>query len=303
MPAIAQQLIASDYLGDRSASGDRYDQVMVAAVRHMQADYGVKPDGTIGTETLQILNLSDADRARAIAVAMERLRWLTRTPEATRIDVNLASARLTYWRDGQVADTRKVVIGDPDTETPQLESPIFRLVANPTWTVPESTQRKEIAGKGAAYLQRNHMIWKNGRIVQQSGPKNSLGLVKFDMKNEHQIYLHDRPAKQLFAEVQRQRSHGCIRVEDALGFAMLLAKDEGVVDQWNAARQHGSEQFVPLPRQIPVRLMYQTVLFDKSGSPVVRTEAYGWNDRVAKALGFNTAESARFRASSNDVGP
>jgi L,D-transpeptidase YcbB len=301
-PAIARQLVASDYL-DRAAQGERYDPAMVRAVQRMQADYGIKPDGVIGSEALEILNLSDAGRARAIAVAMERMRWLDRNPPATRIDVNLASARLTYWRDGKVADNRKVVVGKPETETPQLGSPIHRLVANPTWTVPRSIQSKEIAGKGAGYLHRNNMAWKDGWIVQQPGPQNSLGLVKFDMKNEHQIYLHGTPAKQLFGEVQRQRSHGCVRVEDALGFAETLARDEGILDEWQKARATGKESFVPLPREIPVRLFYQTVLFDETGEPVIRADPYGWNDRVSAALGFPASEGYRLRPSTTDGGP
>ncbi|HZG32830.1 MAG TPA: L,D-transpeptidase family protein [Sphingopyxis sp.] len=303
IPAIARQLVASDYLGGGSAQGDTYGPAMVKAVQRMQADYGIKPDGVIGTEALAILNLSDADRARAIAVAMERMRWLDRNPPATRIDVNLASARLAYWRDGKLADTRKVVVGKPETETPQLGSPIYRLVANPTWTVPRSIQSKEIAGKGGAYLRRNNMAWKDGWIVQQPGPKNSLGLVKFDMRNEHQIYLHDTPAQQLFSEVQRQRSHGCVRVEDALGFAAMLAKNEGIEAEWEKARATGKESFVPLPREIPVRLTYQTILFDEAGEPVVRADPYGWNDRVSAALGFPASEGHRLRPSGADIGP
>ena len=303
IPAIARQLVASGYLDRAAAEGGRYDPAMVKAVRHMQADYGIKPDGVIGSEALEILNLSDAERARAIAVAMERMRWLDRNPPAPRIDVNLASARLAYWRDGKLADGRKVVVGKPETETPQLGSPIYRLVANPTWTVPRSIQNKEIAGKGAAYLRRNNMVWKDGWIVQQPGPKNSLGLVKFDMQNEHQIYLHDTPAKQLFSEVQRQRSHGCVRVEDAPGFAAMLARDEGLSDEWEKARGGGKESFVPLPRPIPVRLFYQTVLFDEAGEPVIRADPYGWNDRVAAALGFPASEGYRLHPPASDVGP
>ena len=303
IPAIARQLAAFDYLDASAAQGERYTPAMVAAVRRMQADYGVRPDGTIGDETVAILNLSDADRARAIAVDMERMRWLERTPPATRIDVNLAAARLTYWRDGKIADTRKVVIGKPDTETPQIGSPIFRLVANPTWTVPRSIERKEIAGKGAAYLRRNDMMWKDGRIVQRSGPRNALGLVKFDMRNPYAIYLHDTPAKQLFAVVQRERSHGCVRVEDALGFAGMIAREEGVLDRWNEARASGKEAFVGLPREIPVRLLYQTVLLDKDGDPIVRGDPYEWNDRIAAALGFGGANGHHLRAGSGDLGP
>jgi murein L,D-transpeptidase YcbB/YkuD len=303
IPAIARQLVALDYLSPSDAQGTSYSPAMVRAIKRMQTDYGIDPDGMIGSDALEILNLSDADRMRAIAVAMERLRWLDRQPPATRIDVNLAAARLTYWRDGKIADRRKVVVGEPDKETPQIGSPIYRLVANPTWTVPRSIQNKEIAGKGAAYLRRNNMVWKNGWIVQQPGPKNSLGLVKFDMKNGNEIYLHDTPAKQLFDEVQRQRSHGCVRVEDALGFAAMLAKDEGILDKWNEARATGKESFVGLPRAIPVRMLYQTVLIDDAGQPVVRADPYGWNDRVATALGFAKTESRRLHAGGEDLGP
>lgn len=303
VPQIARQLAASDYLDGKDAQGDRYSPAMMKAVQRMQADYGIKPDGVIGKDALEILNLSDADKARAIAVAMERMRWLQRDPPKTRIDVNVAAGRLIYWRDGKMVDTRKVVIGKPENQTPQLGSPIYRLVANPTWTVPRSIQSKEIAGKGSAYLRRNNMAWKDGWVVQQPGPRNSLGLVKFDMKNEHQIYLHDTPAKQLFQEVQRQRSHGCVRVEDAMGFAEMLAKDEGVLDEWHRARATGKETFVPLPREIPVRLLYDTVLFGEDGEPVIRSDPYGRNESVATALGFAAGNSHPLHANGGDVGP
>ncbi|MCE7797253.1 L,D-transpeptidase family protein [Sphingobium sufflavum] len=303
IPAIARQLVASDYLDARQAQGDRYSDAMVEAVKHMQVDYGIDPDGEIGPEAFAILNLSDSDRARAIAVAMERLRWLDRTPPGTRIDVNVAAARLDYWRDGKIVDSRKVIVGEPETEPPQLGSPIFRLVANPTWTVPVSIEKKEIAGKDDGYLTLNNMTRKNGRIVQLPGPKNSLGLVKFDMTNEHQIYLHDTPAKTVFAEVQRQRSHGCVRVDDALGFAEMLASDAGILDQWHKARATGKETFVHLPREIPVRLLYRTVIFDGDGQPIVRADPYGWNDRVSVALGFPAGRGSRIKAAGGDIGP
>lgn len=303
VPLIAAQLATIGYLPREAAQGNVYTPAMVAAVQRMQEDYGLKPDGVIGADALHVINQSDADRARALAVNMERLRWQDRNPPPTRIDVNLAAARLIYWRDGKVADVRNVVVGAPNTETPQLGSPIFRLVANPTWTVPKSIERKELASKGADYFAAHNMVRRNGWIVQQPGPKNSLGLVKFDMKNEHAIYLHDTPAKTLFREVERQRSHGCIRVEDALGFAEMIARDEGVADKWRAARGTGKETFVALPRQIPVRLLYQNVFFDPAGAPVVRSDPYGWNDRVAEALGFMAQTGRRLQTDGTDVGP
>ncbi|MCJ2182557.1 L,D-transpeptidase family protein [Novosphingobium sp. 1949] len=303
IPAIARQLIASDYLSAPPPQGDRYSDAMVAAVKRMQADYGIKPDGVIGADALGILNLSDQDRARALAVAMERLRWLERDPPKTRIDVNTAIARLAYWRDGKLVDSRKAVVGEPGKETPQLGSPIFRLVANPTWTVPRSIQESEFAGKGAGYLKAHDMAMKDGWIVQQSGPDNSLGLVKFDMQNEHAIYLHDTPAKALFGEVQRQRSHGCVRVDDATGFAARIASDEGVREDWDKARQSGKESFVSLPHAIPVRLLYQTVYLDDHGEPVIHADPYDWDERVARKLGFGTRTGHVLKGGSGDIGP
>jgi murein L,D-transpeptidase YcbB/YkuD len=302
IPAIAVQLARYDYLGVAPA-GNRYTRPMVAAVRKMQADYGIRPDGVIGADALTILNLSDEERARAIAVDMERLRWLRHDPPATRIDVNLAAARLAYWRDGKLVDVRKVVVGRPDKPTPQLGSPIFQLVANPTWTVPRSIEQDEIAAKGDDYLRANNMRWQDGWIVQGSGPKNSLGLVKFNMKDKQGIYLHDTPAKALFNLPQRQRSHGCVRVSDALGFAKLIAADQGISEIWHKALDSGEESFVPLRSNIPVRLLYQTVLFDQSGDPVVRSDPYQWNDRVAATLGFAATTIYRLRSDQSDIGP
>lgn len=300
---VAARLVAFDYLEEGDAQGVVYSPAMVSAVRRLQADYGLKPDGVLGAQTLGVLSLTSEQRAREIAVNMERLRWLERDPPVTRIDVNIAAAQLAYWREGVLIDSRRVIVGEPDKATPQLGSPIRRLVANPTWTVPRSIQKREIAGKGEGYLRRHNMSWKDGWIVQGAGPSNSLGVVKFDMANEHAIYLHDTPAKQLFNEVQRHRSHGCVRVEDAEGFAELVAEQQGVASEWRRARAHGEDKGVALPEPIPVRLLYQTVLFNEGGKPVVRADPYNWNARVAKALGFNGESALRAKSGPVDTGP
>lgn len=306
MPEITQQLAASGYLTESAqagGAGERYTPQLVAAVKALQRDYGAKDDGVIGGGTLDVLNMGPAARARAIAVALERLRWLERNPPATRIDVNTAAAQLIYWRDGKQADQRKVVVGQPGKETPQIQAPFYRLVANPTWTIPRSIQNGELAGKSDDYLQAHNMTWRDGWIVQESGPDNSLGLVKFDMRDPYEIYLHDTNAPALFGSSQRQRSHGCVRVFDALGFAAMIARQEGVADKWNEARESGEQTFVPLPQPIPVRLLYQTVFVASGGAVQVHTDPYGWDDAIAAKLGFNEPTRARFRANGEDIGP
>ncbi|CCW16769.1 hypothetical protein EBBID32_11070 [Sphingobium indicum BiD32] len=272
-------------------------------MKAFQHDYDIRDDGVIGVDTLSILNVRPGDHARSIAVAMERLRWLTREPPATRIDVNTAAAELSYFRDGELVDQRNVVVGKPGKETPQISTSMFRLVANPTWTVPKSIQRGELAGKSAAYFRRNNMSWRNGWIVQGPGPRNSLGLVKFDLQNSLAIYLHDTPAKTLFDKHQRQLSHGCVRVSDALGFAQMLAEQQGIADQWSRARASGKIAYVRFPEAIPVRLLYRTVYVSQANQVTYRTDPYGWNVAVAEALGFGKDAGKQFRSDVDDIGP
>ena len=312
IPSITMALVENRYLTmpapteavpSPGADATIYSASIETAVKAFQHDYGIREDGVVGPDTLAILNVRPGDRARSIAVAMERLRWLTRNPPATRIDVNTAAAELSYFRDGKLVDQRNVIVGKAGRETPQISTSMYRLVANPTWTVPKSIQRAEMSGKSAAYFRRNNMSWRNGWIVQGSGPHNALGLVKFDLRNDLAIYLHDTPAKSLFDKSQRQLSHGCVRVSDALGFAQMLAEQEGIVSQWSKARATGRMKFVTLPQAIPVRLLYRTVYLGQANQVMYRTDPYGWNAAVAATLGFAKDASKQLRSGVNDIGP
>jgi murein L,D-transpeptidase YcbB/YkuD len=309
VPRLVEALQSNGYLpdnaGKQGAGGEQstlYTGEIANAVKTMQQDYGIKADGIVGSDTLQVLNTGPARRARQLAVNLERLRWLDRSPPGTRIDVNTAAAFLDYFRDGQHKDRRKVVVGQPGWETPQLRAPMYRLVANPNWVVPASIAKEEMADKGAAYFKANNMVRRDGKIVQLPGPDSALGLVKFDMKDPYAIYLHDTPAKSLFELSQRQRSHGCVRVDNAMQFARMLAQEQGVLPEFEKAMATGEETNVDLPQDIPVRLMYHTAFWD--GSRVhFRADAYGWDEDVAEALGLDKSGRRTLQTKSGDVGP
>lgn len=307
IPAVVSVLRSGGYLPQQvqgTADPVAYTPALVAAVKQFQADMGTKPDGILGKETIGALSAGPALRARQLAVAMERLRWLKRDPPKTRIDVNTAGSFLDYWRDGQHVDHRKVINGEADKPTPQLQAPIFQLVANPAWRVPDGIAAKELATKSPGWLADNDYVQKDGKWIQESGPKSSLGLVKFDMKDDQAIYLHDTPAKAAFGLPNRHRSHGCVRVENAVQFVTALAQQEGILDKFQQAMEKGDEAFIKLPTEIPVRLLYQTAFWD--GSRVqFRPDVYDWDENIAKALELAPGPPQKIEQpeSSDDIGP
>ena len=281
-----------------------FTQQISKALAQWQADSGLKSDGIVGPNTVEQLNAGPKDRARKLAIAMERLRWLEREAPATRIDVNTAATFLEYFRDGQKVDQRKVVVGEPGWETPQLGSPIFALVANPDWVVPDSIVEDEISKKSSAWLAQNNFTKKNGRWVQEPGPESALGLVKFAMQNDESIYLHDTPAKALFNQENRHKSHGCVRVENAVQFANMIAQQTGISDKFSQAMDKDEETQVELPSKIPVRLMYHTAYLGTDGRVKFAQDVYGWDNDVATALGYETRQAQRVQhRSGQDVGP
>ena len=192
--------------------------------------------------------------------------------------VDAASARLYMIEDGHVQDSMKVIVGKPDTPTPELKSVLNYETLNPYWHVTPDLARTIIAPRvlkeGNVYLTRqgyevvsgwgpdpqvlspDSVDWKavaagtaQVYVRQRPGPANSLGRFKFDLPNGDGIYLHDTPRKELFAQEERDLSHGCVRLEDAARLARwLLGKDPPVAS--------APEQNVLLPKPVPITISY-----------------------------------------------
>jgi len=193
--------------------------------------------------------------------------------------VDAASARLYMIDDGRVVDSMRVIVGKPDTATPELRSTLWYATLNPYWNVSDEMARTLIApnvlrlgyaylqrqgyevvtelGKGAEVLPPESVDWQavaDGRekvlVRQRPGPANSMGQVKFGFENSDGIYLHDTPKKELFAQDDRSLSHGCIRLEDAPRLARwLLGRDPHPEDKV-------PEQYVPVPGGVPIVVTY-----------------------------------------------
>jgi L,D-transpeptidase YcbB len=124
------------------------------------------------------------------------------------------------------------------------------------------------------------------KIRQRPGPKNALGSVKFVLPNDNDVYLHDTPARQLFARSRRDFSHGCIRLENALELAVWVLRDrsEWTRERIQAAIEGGETTEVSLPQPIPVRIEYQTAAVGEDGSVSFFDDIYGLDEALAEQL-------------------
>jgi murein L,D-transpeptidase YcbB/YkuD len=312
IPALIDRLTAE---GDLSAAdgarlkaqGLTYNDELQRAVQGFQNRHGLGADGRIGTGTQRSLGASAEDRARQIALNLERRRWLKRDVAPERIEVNTAAAIMVYWKDGKPVHSNRVVVGSAENQTPSLEKPFASVVANPPWYVPAGIARREILPKGPGYLAANDMYVKDGTVIQRAGPRSALGYVKFELRDSYAIFLHDTPSKAAFNLSTRQRSHGCVRVQNAVEFArLLLAPDPTKLAQFDTAQDTRETTRVTTGREISVRLLYWTAFVDGQGRVAFREDVYGRDDKLAEALGIGVNLPKPVddgRTDANDVGP
>jgi L,D-transpeptidase YcbB len=185
----------------------------------------------------------------------------------------------------------KVVVGDEfeGKTTPVFSDSMETVAFRPYWNITPNIQRKEIAPKvarDAGYLARNDMeYYKDGgvtRIRQTPGVGNSLGLVKFLFPNTHNIYLHDTPAKALFAQADRAASHGCIRLERPAELAQWVL--DWPAEKVEAAMQSGRDnQGVRLSQKIPVYIVYFTA-YVRDGELYFGKDIYGRDEKLEEAV-------------------
>ena len=115
--------------------------------------------------------------------------------------------------------------------------------------------------------------------------------------NEHLVFLHDTPARELFERPVRAFSSGCIRVERAQALAVLLLDD---AERWSTQRlaetiADGRTQTLPLRRRVPLLLLYHTARAGDDGLPAFRPDLYGRDAPIVRALAapFRFAPVAR----------
>jgi len=291
-----------------------YDRALVNAVRAFQNDAGLSPDGVVGGVMLRELNVPIGQRIDQVLLNMERWRWLPKKFEPDHLLVNIPEYRLRVVENGQEALSMRVIVGKTLTATPIFSDKMQYVVLAPYWNVPFSIIDKELKSKLATnpqYLDRLDMEvvkgygrkatvidpatidWANVTqanfkytVRRRPGPKNDLGNVKFIFPNSNDIYLHDTPHDELFSQVSRNFSHGCVRVEEPIKLAAYLLRDKPDWDEQTILDTVAThrEKYITLTKKLPVYLVYLTAWADANGHVCFRDDIYGHDKALAREL-------------------
>jgi L,D-transpeptidase YcbB len=305
--SLRARLAAEQYLTREQAAGATYDTVVAAALHRFQHNHGLAERDGIDRMTLAELNMPAGVRLAQLESTLARLQQLKLAgidlAKEPYVLLNIPASEVQFVEDGRVVSSRRAIVGKPKTPSPELVGFIPSITLNPTWTVPSSIVRKEIAPmlrRNPGYLDRHGMRverhgvatdrayvnWRDQAniVVQRPGAQNSLGFLRINMRNYSRaaVYLHDTPMRKLFDTANRYYSHGCARVQDVVGFAESLLRETDAaltkealtaeIKQHDGGWQPG--RTINLKRPIRVIWAYMTAWVGEDGNVAFRKDVY-----------------------------
>jgi len=300
-----------------------FDAALEKAVRSFQRAHNLKEDGVPGGETLRLMNIPVGERIRQIRLNMERWRWMPRNSNRF-ILVNIPAFSMKVVEKGKVVLKMKTIVGKQENPTPSFGDRMTHIEINPTWNVPTSIVRKEIVPKvkrnpnylssqririyrdwrpGAKEISPASIDWKTidprnfpYHLIQDPGPQNPLGRIKFLFPNSHDVYMHDTPSRHLFNREGRTFSHGCIRLEKPIDLAEYLLRNDTGWKKGQIMKKINSRQrlVIALRNPIPVHLVYFTVWSDEAGLVYFRDDLYEYDRFLGKAMNHLQGKTGGF---------
>ncbi len=314
VPALRARLGVAAPVPEAHPDWDRYDDTLAEAVRAYQRDEGLNDEAIVGKLTRNALNEGRGrDVESDLLVNMERWRWMPRDFGDDHVIVNTPEYMVRVVSNGVTTHEARVVVGTIKTQTPVFSDAMEYLVVNPSWGVPLSIVKRDMLPRlqnDPYYLARRgidvHVVHKGrSRMIDSSmvdwtrtdlrglhfrqppGVNNALGRIKFMFPNEHAVYLHDTPTRNLFGRTARAYSNGCVRVEDPFALAEAILSISGGMDIDRVKRMvGGGEKRINLTTPLPVHLVYFTTWVDEAGEVQHRPDVYGHDGRMRAALGL-----------------
>ncbi len=234
------------------------DGSLQSAIMKFQSENGLDINPTIAANSdfWKTIAVPISKRIRQTELNLEKLRWLPKTLESEYIFVNLAFTEFNLYKVDPATGVEKpelsmkTVNGRLRWHSPFMRHQLTYLTLNPTWTAPDTIfaeyelpeikkDIKFIEIKNMVFLQKPQesekvdpatidwtaspsSIVKQYRLRQEPGPGNALGLFRFGLNNDVDVYMHDTDSRGLFQQGNRFQSSGCIRLEKPNELAQYL---------------------------------------------------------------------------------
>jgi len=294
---------------------DLFDAALERAVLEFQRRHGLDADGIVGPATLAALNVRVEDRLRQIKLNMERWRWLPHDFGKRYILVNIPNFQLDMIEQNEIILKMRVIVGKKCRQTPVFNGRMTYMELNPYWHIPPQIAKEDILPeiqRDAQYLDKQKIrVFENWqaeafelnpafiewsqiapadlsfKFVQDPGPLNALGRLKFMFPNSFSVYIHDTPARGFFKYEKRSFSSGCIRIEKPIELAEYLLKDnpEWTQNELVDTIDSTETRIVRLLEPISVQIVYITAWVDEDGETVhFRDDVYDRDKLLYQAL-------------------
>jgi L,D-transpeptidase YcbB len=306
--ALRERLLMVGDLEGSAGVGDIYDSYVEAAVRRFQARHGLSVDGVVREQTLRALNYPADARLSQLKTNVTRLRAALGSIGNRFVMCNLPAAQIEAIENGVAVSRHTAVVGKPDRPSPEINSKIVEVNFNPYWTVPVSIVRRDLIPKMQAepeYLTQNHIRifdqhqhellprqinWYseeavNYKFKQDPGDFNSLGSIRINFPNPHQVYMHDTPLKNLFGEDMRFHSSGCVRVQNVRELVNWVLEE---TPGWSREEieqvvKSGEQKSARVAKPVPLYWVYVTAWATPDGIVQFRDDIYN-RDNLGSAV-------------------
>ncbi len=285
-----------------------FDADLTAAVRRFQRRHGLRQTGRIERSTYPALNTTADERLAQLRLNQGRIRELMAERFGDRyILVNIPAFQLEAVEHFEVQQRHRVIVGRTARQSPSIKATVRAINFFPYWRVPDSVAHLDLIPRlmkepdflakekirvlqsvDGAEVDPLSVNWSspqalNLKFRQDPGPQNALGLVRIDMPNVENVYMHDTPMKFLFGQSSRAFSAGCVRVQDVFDLVDWIARYEpgwGPPGRAAAIIQAGQAVDVNLTRPVPVHFVYITAWAERDGDVEFRPDIYGRDGAV-----------------------
>jgi len=257
-----------------------FSEDTLASVLAFQKANGLEADGLVGRKTIAVLNFDREEKLAALRYSLEH--WKKRELDNRSIVVNIPAYDLVVVENNQEVMRSKTIVGRNSKRTPVFSDTVFSIKYNPEWNVPPGIFRSYMAkinnGNEQYLIDHGVEVIRNDagdvtRMWQPAGADSALGLMKFEMRNDMNIYMHDTNERYLFNRQSRAYSSGCIRVQE---FKQLAAWLRSESEQRIQSRIDTTKTHWTGVNETQVHVVYMTAWPNADGVVEYHKDIYGY---------------------------